>query len=456
MSIQSRVIKVGAVKLAEIVLLTATKLIAVPVFLHCWSTALYGEWLVLYAALGYFTIGNLGVAQAAANEMSMLAARHDRRSVVAIYKVAFVALAAISLVLLTLTALVSYTLPLNRWLHLGTISTEQVPMILICFVGYVVLGFFLQLFVSGYRCEGIYHQGLIIWLSGNLIESIATIIVLLLGANPVGLAFSMVAVRLLTTLVLFIALSRAVPWLQLRGAQASMSGLRRIISSSLSFVAFPAGAALLNQGVIIIVAVTLGAVPVVVFTTLKTITNLGMRIYELINQAIYPEVSFAWGKGDIRTVRSIHRISWQGSMWAGLAASLVILTSSPWVYEKWTAHKVPFDFVELAILTFVFVGRGLWSTSFVIPSAINKHQHLAMLHLLASSLCLVAAVAFGRILPSLHTITFALLLLELVMTATAVPQALTLTEDKRYPFLKAVLVPPNLAKLKQLLRAGHA
>lgn len=443
-------------KLAEIVLLTATKLITVPIFLYCWPTTLYGEWLVLATALGYFALGNPGLAQAAANEMTMLAARDERRSAIAIYQTAFVAIVAISLGLLTVVALTSYALPFHRWLHLGSISTEEVPPILICFGGYVALGFLLQLFVSGYRCEGLYHQGLIIWLGGTLAEFLISIIILLLGANPVGLAASMVAVRLVTTLVMLLALSRAVPWLRLGWVQANRSDLRKILSPSLSFAAIPAGAAILNQGIILIVAATLGAVPVVIFTTLKTITNLGIRVYELINQAVYPEVSFAWGKGDTRTVRAIHRLSWQGSTWAGLAASLAIVTSAPWVYEKWTAGKVPFDFIELILLTVVLAARALWSPSFVIPAAINKHQRLTVFYFAASIVGLLAAAAFGRISPSLHILTLALLLFEVGMTVTAVPRALTLTGDKLSPFLKAVLVPPNPAKLKQLLRLGKA
>lgn len=453
MSIRSRVLKVGAVKLVEIFLLTATKLVTVPVFLKFWSMALYGEWLVLYTALGYFALGNPGLAQAAANDMTILVARNDRKSAVAVYQTALVAITTISILLILLGALISYSLPLTRWLNLDAISADQVAPILLSFIGYVVLGFLLQLFVSGYRCEGLYHQGLLIWLGGTCLEFVATIIALVLGAKPVALALSLLVARLLTTGTMFVALSRAVPWLRFGKETANMKDLRRIISPSLSFAAFPAGTAVLNQGIIIIIAATLGPVSVVVFTTLKTITNLGTRTYELVNQAIYPEVSFAWGQRDTRTVRSIHRLSWQLSSWAGLVSCLVILLCASPVYARWTGNKVPFDFTELAILTAVLFVRAFWSTSYVIPSAINTHQRITVLYLTASISSLLLAIALGLIHPTLYSLTLTLLLLELVMTLITVPQALVITQDHLFPFLRAVIAPPNPGRLRNLFAA---
>jgi hypothetical protein len=49
------------------VIVTLVRFVSVPLFLHAWTTEMYGEWLILYSLLAYFSLGNLGFAQAAAN-----------------------------------------------------------------------------------------------------------------------------------------------------------------------------------------------------------------------------------------------------------------------------------------------------------------------------------------------------------------------------------------------------
>jgi len=48
-------------------IVTLVRFVSVPLFLHAWSTEMYGEWLILYSLPAYFSLGNLGFAQAAAN-----------------------------------------------------------------------------------------------------------------------------------------------------------------------------------------------------------------------------------------------------------------------------------------------------------------------------------------------------------------------------------------------------
>src|ERR1035437_7875622 len=52
-------------------------LLLVPLFLSCWSTGLYGEWMALSAVVAYFGVTDLGMNAAAANLMTAAYARGD-------------------------------------------------------------------------------------------------------------------------------------------------------------------------------------------------------------------------------------------------------------------------------------------------------------------------------------------------------------------------------------------
>src|SRR4051812_13746711 len=50
------------------------QIIAVPVFLTHWGTALYGEWILLNTIPTYFGLSDIGFGSVAGNEMTMLVA----------------------------------------------------------------------------------------------------------------------------------------------------------------------------------------------------------------------------------------------------------------------------------------------------------------------------------------------------------------------------------------------
>jgi hypothetical protein len=76
MSITSRILKVGAAKSLEMAIVTLVRFVSVPLFLHAWTTEMYGEWLILYSLLAYFSLGNLGFAQAGSGSRGNEKRRH--------------------------------------------------------------------------------------------------------------------------------------------------------------------------------------------------------------------------------------------------------------------------------------------------------------------------------------------------------------------------------------------
>jgi len=56
-----------------------------------------------------------------------------------------------------------------------------------------------------------------------------------------------------------------------------------------------------------VVATMLGPTSVVVFSTVRTLTRLGLQAMEMINSTVWPEISVAYGADDRSLVRKLHR-----------------------------------------------------------------------------------------------------------------------------------------------------
>lgn len=451
MSIRSRILKVGAAKSLEMVIVTVIRFFSVPLFLIAWSPELYGEWLILYSLLTYVNLGKLGFAQATANQMTMFIAREDRDSALATYQTTIAVILVIITALIAVGMVVVWLLPLGHWLGLEFIGEDDVRLILLCFVAYVAIGFMNGLFMAGYRCEGRYHRGIVYYNGVMLTEFGAMATLLLLGFGPLAVATSMLGVRVAGVLVLFVDLRFVVPWALFGVGQANRTSLKRIITPSLSFAAFPAAQTVINQGVVIGIGVIIGPLAVVLFNSLRTLTNMVTRVFDLVNQAFYPEVSIAFGQGKFDLLRRLHRLSCHISIWLGLLVVAFLAALGPWIFDIWTRGLVPLDLPFFWGCIGLVTLRSLWYTSYIVPAGINRHQRLTVTYLITSALGLGISVALLKV--SLFLGLTGFVFSELVMVFFVVGQSLRITTDRVLGFICAIMIPPNPTVVFQTILA---
>ncbi len=450
MSIRSRIIKVGFAKSTEIISITIVRLVSVPLFLWAWSPEVYGEWLILYSLLSYLSLGNLGFAQAAANEMTISVASGDRKKALETYQSTFLILLLISVVLLVAVTILMAVVHLGPSMGIEIMPNKKVNIVLFLFFVYVVVMFFMMLFAAGFRSEGLYHRAILFLSASQFIELLLLSIVLMMGHGPIAAAISMVSGRIIIMIAMFFDIRHKLPWLINGVSKASRPEMKRLLSPSLAFAAYPVGNTLINQGVIIGIGSFFGSVPVVVFSSIRTLTNLATRIYDLINQAFYPEMSMAWGKKNIDLLRKLHRFACQASFWLGVLAMIGLAVFGPWVFRIWTHGKVELNFP----IFYGFVGlvglRALWFTSYVVPSSINKHQVITIKYLLAASMCLgisLISMEYFGILGNLVGFVF----LEILMIFFVLPISLGFTKDNFHSFLWKILNFPSINSLKNIV-----
>src|SRR6202012_4777809 len=93
---------------------TIIQLIQVPVFLHFWSTPLYGEWLIVNSIPSYLSLSNVGFGSVAGNEMTMLVARGDREGALRVFQSCWWLIVAVCSATMAVFAVVVFALPIDR------------------------------------------------------------------------------------------------------------------------------------------------------------------------------------------------------------------------------------------------------------------------------------------------------------------------------------------------------
>src|SRR5437762_2515544 len=108
-----------------------SSLLLVPLYLHVWSAALYGEWLALYSVVAYLSSLDLGVQTYAVNRLTQAYAREDLQEYRRVQHTAFTFyffLAMFGSVALTFFGLWA---PIRSWLHVSITDQHSVFVIVL-------------------------------------------------------------------------------------------------------------------------------------------------------------------------------------------------------------------------------------------------------------------------------------------------------------------------------------
>jgi O-antigen/teichoic acid export membrane protein len=221
-----------------------------------------------------------------------------------------------------------------------------------------------------------------------------------------------------------------------------LARIKELAAPAFGFVALPLANAISIQGFTLLIASVLGSVAVTRFSTLRTLTRVNFQLMTVIAWAMWPELSRAFGEGNVSLARTLHRHAYQ----VGLALSVVTGSAlwylGPTLYHLWIRDAVAFDANCFHVLLFVTFVNSLWFTSSVVPMSTNAHHRITLAFVALSLLSLV----LGRVLLlqwGLRGAAAGLLLTDVSMTYLVLRTSLRQLEEKFGDFSRALLVFPQ-------------
>ena len=428
---------------------TIIQLGSVPLLLHAWGAAKYGDWLLLSAIPSYLTFSDLGFGDASGSDMSMRVAAGDRRGALESFQSSWILVTVVSLVALLVTAVVAWWIPWQVWLKLSGVSSVEAAKIILVLGAYVAVSQQNGITESGYRSDGHFAEGTF-WMSMlRLAETMAATVVAVAGGSLFAVACTYLAGRCVGTIAYMLLLRRLSPWIEFGIRRARLQTIKSMTAPALGFIAFPLGYAFTLQGFTVVIGAVLGPVAVVSFSTLRTLSRLILQVITVIKHALWPELSRAFGEGNIALARRLHREAWRASLALSLVGGVFLWSVGPFIYRLWLRQDIPFDATCFHVLLLVVVTNSLWEASAVIPMSTNGHCRIAVLYALTALLSLVVAYV---LLPIFGTsgAAIALILADGSMTLVVMRTALSHTHDSVRRFAAALFSVP---RFRQVLRA---
>ena len=423
----------------------ATQAVGVPLYLHFWGVALYGEWLVAIALQGWFLMVDLGYSATAVNETAMRAARRDHTGARAGFQSAWALVTCLSLGAAGAIALLGFA-PLAGSLGLDELARSGVVLPLLAVQALLRLQ--TGLLGAGLTAAGQYGLLALLLTLTRAVGFALVAATVALGGGP-GPAALALALAELAGLVAVAALARRhSPWLRPGLADASVADMRRLAPPSLGLAGLSVGNAMMIQGPVVLIGAMLGPGAAAVFATLRFLARAPVLVAGVLFATLRAEATLANGRAERRRLRLLNTQAVQFAFWLGAAALLLLPIATPAV-ALWTGGEIVVRQPLFALLLAAAVGTLLWTGAGTALMAANRSQRIAGAYAPVAACALAAAAALA---PShgLNGVAAAAALGEWLVFALVARRALSFLGQGAGTLARAALRPPH--RLIELVR----
>jgi len=422
----------------------------VAILLVAWGPSLYGEWLLASTIPNYLGMSDLGLSSVLGNEMVLAVARNDRKKANAAFQSIGLVLLTLGPIVFTLVFVFLTQFPIATILGIKSISPNGFVSLIGLLLIQLWLGQQIGVIAAGFRCAGYYPLSMFLNNLSRLLEFLSLAAAAYMGNGPIRATVVMISVRVICLVGLIILLRLMVPWLRFGTNEARINIIRSMLRPGFAFLMFPISNAISMQTPLLIIGALIGPNAVAAFATTRTISRAIQQLTNIINNSVWPEMSFAFGKQNLEMLKRLFRLSVITSIWIGLFGAVVLAVFGPSLYKLWTHQLVVFDPVLFDLLLIVMVVNTLWFTASFVLAAINRVTGLASAYFFGNFAAAPICYALGLVAGT-RGIALGLIFCEIAIAFYVLPVSFHVVRESFADFVKAFLSP---YKLLELIRSG--
>jgi len=379
-----------------------SNLLLLPLYLHVWSVAVYGEWMALYSVVTY--LGNLdfGVTAAAINAATMAYARKDWATFKRVQGTAW----ATSLLIAGLGSILVMALSLfyfrvNRWLGLTVINQRDARFVFCGLAISLLANIPGRQLIAVYIAMGRFATYQWLYNAFAVLTIAVTAMALSMRGGPVVLAAVIALTTLLTIALAAWFLGRLGAGLLPRVRDADWRTARMLAAPTGQFGISMIATALTLQGPIIILSRALGGPAVALFTTTRTVANVVRGTLTLLRAPLRPEFGRASAKPNKDALRKLFRTAVSIDATIAISLSAMLWTGGVWLIRFWSSGRIHPDPMLLHFLLITFMLEGFLQVLAIAGFSTNRFQAWSLGQLAAAVISLILAIALlGRFGPS--------------------------------------------------------
>ncbi|WP_338412937.1 lipopolysaccharide biosynthesis protein [uncultured Sphaerotilus sp.] len=427
MSVRKTIVGILFGKVAQ----SVSRIALVPIIIATLGPESYGEWLLYSSITAWVMMSNMGVGSLIANEMSLKYFSDDLNGARESYTYGLHICAGILLVV----GVISFVVVCG--LHFaGFLDFTKAAAIVLLAVS-VPVSFFAEVIGARLRLVNKNHIGGILSGVRAWTEPLLTIIFLGIAKNIVSLALAVFLSAGIHVVLTFIIARLKERSCHRKRLSPPFSTYIAIVRSGMGFMAFPLGNAIVFQGSLMVIAGVLGPMAVAVYGTTRTATRVVNQLLEVLNQAIWPQLTMLYAEGRNLELKQLWMRATLISASTALFAAIAFAIWGPELYRLWVRNSIEPNGSLFIILAIGIPLGATWSSAGILLLALNRQIIYGRLYFAGSVLFMVLAYMFSTEL-NLMGVALASCLFDGLMVGT------TFILVARFLKSEAVLSPQNL------------
>jgi O-antigen/teichoic acid export membrane protein len=316
------------------------QILLVSAFLHAWSKAEYGEWIIITSIPSVLWTLDGGLSGLAGNRMTVAAGSGDwARANLIFHNVLFIQ-GLLSVVIFLGAGFYCAFGDVSAMFNFKLMSRHEAGEILFIMILYMLLGYGLGLLRAAFRASMQEARGVALLNIQRLFELFVQIGVLAAGCHATGIAFGMLGNMFFWFFLGFFDARRRCPLISWSFGPLDLVQAKSMLIDGLPVFANSAANAFFLQGYPLIVNGILGSAAVVTLTTVRTGSRTLLQVVGIVNNASGSELSRTYGSKDWEAYLRILKVLIVTTVWASVTAAFGLTLFGPWVILKWTAGKV--------------------------------------------------------------------------------------------------------------------
>ncbi|MBB3255237.1 O-antigen/teichoic acid export membrane protein [Paraburkholderia bannensis] len=356
------------------------QLASLPIFLHYWGAARYGDWIIISAVPAYFAVSDIGIVSVAINKICMFHARGQVEQANVTLQSACSGVTGI----LLLGTLIGVVFVLRS-------DGNAQSWTLLLLVVTALLNLYTGLFDAAFRVADRYAAGVVLMSLGRLGEWLASVACVAAGGGIVAVAACACGARAAFQLVILVASTRIGSGLRWGWSNSSFVELKSLVPHGAAFLGFPLGNALSIQGMTIVVGHFIGVREVVAFNAYRTLSRSITQVITTVSRAVWPRFSSLYAKGQHGEAKELRLKAERGVVIAAGGALVLLVAVSRPLIDIWGRGKLPYEPFVLVSFLLVALITSLYQVKLVALMSTNRHTTVSVQFCAIS----IAAVCVG-------------------------------------------------------------
>ena len=366
------------------------QLLSVPIFFAYWGNSIYGSWLILFTIPSLLSFSDLGLSTSAGNAMIHAVALQRVPEAVRLFQSTLFGITCAGSIIFIVTLGIVTFFP-QALISIEGNSEADVATVIVFLAAYSVATQFICLITVGFRSDGRYALGSVLFFATSTVEYLVVMAVVLLGGKCVAVSAALFVVRTLGCVCLSRVLALRVPWLRQGFDDARIATLRSLARQSLAVLALPMAQATTLQGTVLVLGSLLSPGSVSAFVTVRTATRAGVQAVYLLNHALMPEFAAVGARDDAVRCAQLVIVNFLGIAITLAPVAFVLLAFGPVLIGAWThGHVVPDRSLVVGMVAIMMV-NAIWQPTANLLLALNRQESYAYAYVTLSFACLSLA-----------------------------------------------------------------